>query len=125
MYDLLVLLRDDPEWLALYRASPTQLPVKRLPKRLRKAAARIQYYQLIGDRVYNLSQEGYALVLPDVQVNVGGTNTSIRRHIVSLYHDDQLGGHRSARPTHLRVRRSFYFHNMATYVRRHVDTCDA
>ena len=125
VYDLLVLLRDDPEWHALYRASPTQLPVKRLPKRLRKAAARIQYYQLIGNRVYNLSQEGYALVLPDVQVTVGGADMSVRRHIVSLYHDDQLGGHRSARPTHLRVRRSFYFHNMATYVRRYVDTCDA
>ena len=106
-------------------SEPTQLDPKLFPARLRKYLPKLKYYELIGGRLYNLSPDhGFALCVPDQTSTFDGTTVPLRDELIRHFHDDMLSAHRGAGPTHLRLRRHFYWHRMSRDVKAFVNTCE-
>ena len=124
LVELFSLVAADPVLCKTHRERPSQLDPKSFPARLRKFIPKLRWYQVVSGRLYNLSTEGVALVIPDVDIPLAGELVSLRTQLLSHFHDSRLSAHRGAKPTFLRLRRHFYWHRMSSAVRDFVDTCD-
>ena len=125
LVELLNFVEADPTLRQVRRDQPSQLDPKALPVHLRKFLPKLPWYRLESGRLYNLSMDGIALVVPAVTVPVSDTQVPLRTQLISHFHDSRLSAHRGAKPTYIRLRRHFYWHRMSSEVRDFVDTCEA
>ena len=129
LFQLIVLLQSDPKLSQFKEVHPTQIDLKLIPEKYHKFVPKLQYYTIKDTLLFNLSEHGYALVLPNVEVeiinNIGELRKqSVRRQMISYYHDDLMSGHRGLQATYLKLRRAFYWHRMKPDVDAYVKTCD-
>ena len=124
LVELFRLVAADATLRRTHREHPSQLDPKSFELRLRKFLPKLRWYQLVSDRLYNLSEDSIALVVPDVATPVDGVLVSLRTQLISHFHDSRLSAHRGAKPTYLRLRRHFYWHRMSSSVHDFVQTCD-
>ena len=117
--ELLELVQNNPELRRLRREQPAQLDPKLVPSHLRRHIPKLNYYQYSDGILYNLGADGRTIVVPDVPYG----DTTLRRRLLELYHDDPLSGHRGADRTYRRLRRSHYWHKMSRDVKHWVTTC--
>ena len=123
--ELFDMINVDSELREAFRTRPTQLDPVRFPSRLRKFLPKLQWYRLLPDRrLYNLSTDSIALVIPNVTIQVAGQSVLLRDHLMSHFHDDRLSAHRGSKPTYLRLRRHCYWHRMGAAVEGFVRSCE-
>ena len=129
IFKLLKMMRDDELIKRQAAIHPTQLDLKLFPKELHKFVPKLQYYRLSDELLYQVSEHGFALVIPDISIDEvdelgNGTTTSVRRKVISYLHDDTMSGHRGTEATYRKVRRSFYWHRMKKFIDDYVQSCD-
>jgi hypothetical protein len=101
----------------------TQYDRSTIPTRLHKFLPKLQYYSLVGSKLFNLAPSGATLVIPHSPPTTADSVTH-REKLITYYHDDPLAAHRGARPTYLRLRKQFYWHKMLKHVHEYVQTCE-
>ena len=129
LFKLISLLKTDKQLIQYLDIHPSQLDLKLIPTQLHKFVPKLQYYSVTDNLLFNLSEHGSALVLPNVEIEYTELygeqrKQSVRRQVISYFHDDTMGGHRGGQATYLRVRRSFYWHRMKSDIDAFVKTCD-
>ena len=121
LVELLGMINASSLWSARRREAPSQLDPADFPVRLRKFLPKVKYYELFPNgRLYNMSPDGFALVVPDTPVT---PSVSLREQLISHFHDDVMSAHRGSAATYLRLRRHFYWHGMTRDVEGFVHTC--
>ena len=121
LVELLGMINVSSLWSARRREAPSQLDPADFPVRSRKFLPKVKCYELFPNgRLYNMSPDGFALVIPDTQVT---PSVSLREQLISHFHDDVMSAHRGSAATYLRLRRHFYWQGMTRDVEGFVHTC--
>ena len=129
LFELLEFIESNSELRSTRKDNPSQLNLGLIPKELHRFVPKVQYYDLNDGLLFNITEHGPALVVPDVEIETedqwGKAETlSVRRRLISYYHDEVTAGHRGALPTLAKLRRHFYWHRMSKNVHEYVSSCD-
>ena len=123
--ELFDIIDSDHELREVFRTRATQLDPVCFPPRLRKFLPKLQWYRFLPDRrLYNLTTDSIALVIPNTTIQVEGQSVLLREHLMSHFHDARLSAHRGSKPTYLRLRRHCYWHRMGAAVEGFVRSCE-
>lgn len=90
---------------------------------LRKYVPKLKWYRLQGKRLFTITSAGFlSICIPSDTKTPEGVN--LRRHLLTLYHDDRLSGHRSASTTYSHIRKFYFWPKQWTQIEKYCKSCE-